>query len=88
MTSQVSMNGGEKQSSEKGAVTLRFELSLAPPTDDTTNEFSYVHLVNDRCKQVREWRPGQPASLPGSQPPPGGKQSVRAWSVSCATQNL
>lgn len=28
--------------------TLRFDVDLAPPTDDTTNEFSYAHLLKER----------------------------------------
>ena len=53
MTSQVSMNGGKKPGSKKVGHTLRFDLNLAPPTDDNTNEFSYVHLVKDKCKEVK-----------------------------------
>jgi hypothetical protein len=39
------MNGKKKTDGKKVGVTIRFELELAPPTDDNTNEFSYVHLV-------------------------------------------
>lgn len=56
MTSEVSMNGGKKKTElgkkAGGPVTIRFELELAPPTDDTTNEFSYVHLLKDRETKV------------------------------------
>lgn len=57
MASQVSMNGAnaEKKTDlgkKGGPVTIRFELNLAPPTDDTTNEFSYVHLLKDRETKV------------------------------------
>lgn len=52
MMSQVSMNGGKKLESKKVGVTLRFDLTLAPPTDSATNEFSYVHLVKDKCNEV------------------------------------
>lgn len=52
MTNQVSMNEAKKSPSKKVGVTIRFELELAPPTDDTSNEFSYVHLVKDRDAKV------------------------------------
>lgn len=53
MTSQVAMNGEKKLEGKKVGVTLRFDLNLAPPTDGSTNEFSYVHLVKDKCKEVK-----------------------------------
>lgn len=54
--SQVAMNGGEKKGSgtgkKLGVTTLRFDLELAPPNDQTTNEFSYVHLVREKEAKV------------------------------------
>lgn len=52
MASQVSMVRGKKTEGKEGGATIRFELELAPPTDDTTNEFSYVHLVKDKETKV------------------------------------
>lgn len=52
ITSQVSMNGKKKTDGKKVGVTIRLELELAPPTDDKTNEFSYVHLLKDRESQA------------------------------------
>ena len=44
------MNCGTRQTAEE---TLRFELELAPPTDGSTNEWSYVRLVDDTLKKVK-----------------------------------
>lgn len=47
------MSGEKKLEGKKVGATLRFDLELAPPTDDTTtNEFSYVHLVKEREAKV------------------------------------
>lgn len=43
----MSVNGGKKLEGRDVGATLRFDLDLAPPTDDFTNEFSYIHLVKD-----------------------------------------
>lgn len=46
------INGERKQTAKKRGETLRFELELAPPTEETTNEWSYVQLVDDALKKV------------------------------------
>ncbi len=53
MTSQVSVNGGKKLEGWDVGATVRFDLELAPPTDDSTNEFSYIHLVKDADKDSK-----------------------------------
>ena len=53
MTSQVSVNGAKKLEGRDGGATLRFDLQLAPPTDEDTNEFSYIHLVKDAQKDSK-----------------------------------
>lgn len=42
------MSAGKKTTKGMAVDTLRFDLDLAPPTDDKTNEFSYVHLMKER----------------------------------------
>ena len=37
----------------RGEVSWRFDLELAPPTDDSTNEFSFVELEKERARKVR-----------------------------------
>ena len=46
------INGERKQTAKKRGKTLRFELELAPSTEETTNEWSYVQLVDDALKKV------------------------------------
>ena len=46
------MNGQKKESPKKSGSTLRFELELTSQTDESTNEFSYAHLVEDALKKV------------------------------------
>lgn len=47
------INGERKQTAKKRGETVRFELELAPPTEETTiNEWSYVQLVDDASKKV------------------------------------
>lgn len=53
MALDVFMKCGTKQTSEKGRETLRFELELAPSTDVSTNEWSYMQLVDDALKKVK-----------------------------------
>lgn len=43
-------NLGKKK--DGGVRTWRFDLALEDPTDEKTNEFSYIHLVNDAIKKV------------------------------------
>ena len=49
MALEASING---QKPKKKGQTLRFELELAPPNDDSTNEFSYAHLKDDALTKV------------------------------------
>lgn len=44
-------NLGKKK--DGGVTTWRFDLVLEDPTDEKTNEFSYIHLVNDAMKKVK-----------------------------------
>lgn len=46
------INGERKQTAKKRGETLRFELELAPSTEETTNELFYVQLVDDALKKV------------------------------------
>ena len=46
------INGERKQTAKKRGETLRFELELAPPTEETTNEWSYEQLVDEKLKKV------------------------------------
>lgn len=39
-----------------GVTTWRLDLILEDPTDEKTNEFSYIHLVNDAMKKVMDTR--------------------------------
>ena len=46
------MNVDKKKTGKKREVTLRFDLELIQPSDEATNEFSYVQLVKDEEKKV------------------------------------
>ena len=53
----ATLPNGERQNNvgkkKDGSVTTwRFDLALEEPTDDKTNEFSYIHLVHDAMKKV------------------------------------
>ena len=52
MALEAYVNGQKKKSAGENGDTLRFELELALPTDEGTNEFSYGHLVADALKKV------------------------------------
>ena len=52
MALDVSVNGDRKKLSDKVGETLRFDLELDSPTDDTFSEFSYLQLVRTRKKKV------------------------------------
>lgn len=52
MALDVSVNGDRKKLGDKVGETLRFDLELDSPTDDTFNEFSYLQLVRERKKKV------------------------------------
>ena len=53
MTSRVPVNGGKKLEGRDVGATLRFDLELAPPTDESTNEFSYIYLVKDAERDTK-----------------------------------
>lgn len=40
--------GGMEKTAKKAGVTLRFDLELTSPSDNSTNEFSYEQLEKDR----------------------------------------
>ena len=53
--------GDKQKKAKKRGRTLRFELKLAPPTEEATNEFFYNELVEDAKKvpsirHFRAWR--------------------------------
>lgn len=52
MALEAYINGQKTTPSKKRGDTLRFELELVSPTDDSTNEFSYALLVDDALKKV------------------------------------
>lgn len=56
MALKAYVNGKREKSPRKSGDTLRFELELALPTDDSTNEFSYAHLVADAENKVHTGR--------------------------------
>ena len=53
MELEAVVNGHKKKTGEKLGETLRFDLELASPTEESTNEFSYARLVDKRRKKVR-----------------------------------
>lgn len=52
MALEAVINGDRQPKGRKRGRTLRFELKLAPPTEDSTNEFSYVELVENTQEKV------------------------------------
>lgn len=52
MALAVSANGDRKKSGDKAGETLRFDIELDSPSDDTFNEFSYLQLVRERKQKV------------------------------------
>ena len=47
------MNGERKKTAKKDLTTLRFDLKVDSPTEDSFSEFSYIQLIRDRRKQVQ-----------------------------------
>ncbi len=56
MALEAYVNGKREKSAGKSGDTLRFEVELALPTDDSTNEFSYARLVADALGKVHSRR--------------------------------
>ena len=52
MALEAVINGDRQTKGRKRGRSLRFELKLAPPTEDSTNEFSYVELVENAQEKV------------------------------------
>lgn len=52
MELEAVVNGHKKKTGEKLGETFRFDLELASPTEESTNEFSYERLVAKRRKKV------------------------------------
>ena len=54
MALEALLNGQKAKHSQSGEQdgTIRFNLDLKEPTDDTTNEFSYVLLVQNEREKV------------------------------------
>lgn len=55
MELEAFINGDKQKKDKKRGRTLRFELELAPPTEDSTNEFSYTDLVEEEERKVTVW---------------------------------
>jgi ubinuclein len=54
MALEAFINGDKHKEPRKRGRTLRFDLELAPPTEESTNEFSYTELVEgDKRKRER-----------------------------------
>lgn len=52
MALEAFMNGDKQKKTRKRGRTLRFELELSPPTEESTNEFSYTDLVEGEQRKV------------------------------------
>ena len=55
MALEAVINGDKQKKTKKRGRTLRFELELAPPTEESTNEFSYTDLVVGEQRKVNIW---------------------------------
>lgn len=51
MALDVSLTGNRKTGDNLGE-TLRFDIDLDSPTDDSFNEFSYLQLVREKRRKV------------------------------------
>ena len=78
MALEAFINGDKQKRAKKRGRTLRFDLELAPPTEASTNEFSYTELAEGEQRKVRqgsftgtqsdcgvENAPGRPSSTSG-----------------------
>ena len=52
MALEAFINGDKLKADKKRRRTLRFELELARPTEETTNEFSFTELVERAQRKV------------------------------------
>ena len=52
MALEAVVNGKKKKTVRKGGETLRFKLELVQSSDETTNEFFYTQLVEDKTEKV------------------------------------
>lgn len=52
MELEAVVNGHKKKTGDKLGETLRFDLELASPTEESTNEFSYERLLAKKRKKV------------------------------------
>ena len=57
MALEAFINGDREKKGKKRGRTLRFDLQLAPPTEEFTNEFSYTELVEGERNKVSVWVP-------------------------------
>lgn len=53
MALEAFINGDKQKTGKKRGRTLRFELELTLPTEESTNEFSYEDLVDGELRKVR-----------------------------------
>ena len=53
MALEAVVNGKKKKKNEKVGETLRFELKLAPTSEDSCNEFFYPQLLEEKTEKVR-----------------------------------
>lgn len=53
MALEAFINGDKRKRAKQRGRTLRFDLELAPPTEEFTNEFSYTELVEGEERKVR-----------------------------------
>ena len=52
MALEACINGDKQKTAKKRGRTVRFELELVPPTEESTNEFSYTDLVDGQQRKV------------------------------------
>ena len=55
MALETVINGDKQKAGKKRGRTLRFDLDLVPPTEESTNEFSYTDLVEGGERKVSPW---------------------------------
>ena len=52
MALEAYVNGQRKKAPEKKGVTIRLELELRAPNEESTNEYSYTQLVEEAAGKV------------------------------------
>ena len=55
MALETVINGDKQKAGKKRGRTLRFDLDLVPPTEESTNEFCYTDLVEGGERKVSPW---------------------------------